>query len=422
MRNKLSRVLIANRGAIARRIIRTLHKLELGAVAVYSEVDADSLHVREADTAVLLGAAPVADSYLRAEKILAAAKEQDAQAIHPGYGFLSENADFAEACEHAGLIFVGPTPLQMRLFGLKHTARELAQKAGVPLLPGTGLVPTVNEAAVEAGRIGYPVMLKSTAGGGGIGMKVCWSESELGEAFATVERLSRSNFKESGIFLEKFVPHARHIEVQIFGDGAGRVLALGERDCSAQRRNQKVIEETPAPGLSNAQRTALFEAAVKLGELVQYRSAGTVEFVFDADTGLFYFLEVNTRLQVEHGVTEEVCGVDLVEWMVRLAGGDTSFLDRYVNRPKSHSIQVRVYAEDPAKNFQPSCGLLTEAKFPADARCETWVESGMEVTPFYDPMLAKIIVRAADRPSAIAKLKAALAKTSLAGPNTAEPS
>jgi urea carboxylase len=415
---KLSRVLIANRGAIARRIVRTLHKLELGAVAVYSEADADSLHVREADTAVLLGAAPVAESYLRVEKILAAAREHGAQAIHPGYGFLSENADFAEACEEVGLIFAGPTPEQMRLFGLKHTARDLAQKAGVPLLPGSGLVPTADDAAVEAARIGYPVMLKSTAGGGGIGMKVCWSESDLAEAFATVERLSRSNFKESGIFLEKFVPHARHIEVQIFGDGQGRVLALGERDCSTQRRNQKVIEETPAPGLNEAQRRSLFEAAVQLGKAVDYRSAGTVEFVFDADTGKFYFLEVNTRLQVEHGVTEEVCGVDLVEWMIRLAGGDTAFLDEYVSQPRGHSIQVRVYAEDPAKNFQPSCGLLTEATFPADTRCETWIEAGMEVTPFYDPMLAKIIVHATDRPSAIAKLQDALARTSLAGIET----
>ena len=287
MTPKLERVLIANRGAIARRIIRTLHRLQLGAVAVYSEADADSLHTREADASVLLGPPPVAQSYLRVDRILAAAKEQGAQAIHPGYGFLSENAEFAEACEQAGLVFVGPTPEQMRLFGLKHTARELAEKAGVPLLPGTGLVADAGAAATEAERIGYPVMLKSTAGGGGIGMKVCWNAGELEEAFATVERLSRSNFKESGIFLEKFVAHARHIEVQIFGDGHGRVLALGERDCSAQRRNQKVIEETPAPGLSEAQRAALFAAAIKLGEVAKYRSAGTVEFVFDADTGKF---------------------------------------------------------------------------------------------------------------------------------------
>ncbi len=412
-----TKVLIANRGAISRRITCTLHQMKVGAVAVYSEADADSLHVRDADEAVLLGPAPVAESYLRVEKILAAARETGAQAVHPGYGFLSENADFAEACESAGLAFVGPTPKQMRVFGLKHTARELAERASVPLLPGTGLLPTVDDAAREAARIGYPVMLKSTAGGGGIGMKVCWSESELAEAYASVERLSRSNFKESGIFLEKFVAHARHIEVQIFGDGKGRVLALGERDCSAQRRNQKVIEETPAPGLDDMQRSALFDAAVKLGTLVNYRSAGTVEFVFDADSGQFYFLEVNTRLQVEHGVTEEVRGVDLVEWMVRLAAGETQFLDEYTDAARGHSIQVRIYAEDPAKNFQPSCGLLTEVSLPI-TRCETWVERGIEVTPFYDPMLAKIIVHAPDRAAAIARMDEALAASSFAGIET----
>ena len=412
-----TKILIANRGAISRRITRTLHRMNVGAVAVYSEADADSLHVRDADEAVLLGPPPVTESYLRVDRILAAARETGAQAVHPGYGFLSENADFAESCEAAGLAFVGPTPEQMRVFGLKHTARDLAERAGVPLLPGTGLLADVNAAAVEAARIGFPVMLKSTAGGGGIGMKVCWSEADLAEAFATVERLSRSNFKESGIFLEKFVANARHIEVQIFGDGNGRVLALGERDCSAQRRNQKVIEETPAPGLSDAQRAGLFSAAVKLGGLVKYRSAGTVEFVFDSDSGQFYFLEVNTRLQVEHGVTEEVCGVDLVEWMVRLAAGETQFLDDYTDAPRGHSIQVRNYAEDPAKNFQPSCGLLTGVNLP-DTRCETWIERGTEVTPFYDPMLAKIIVHAGTRVEAMAKLGEALAASAFDGIET----
>jgi urea carboxylase len=306
----------------------------------------------------------------------------------------------------------------MRRFGLKHTARAIAAEHGVPLCPGTGLLANAGEAAEAAQRIGYPVMLKSTAGGGGIGMRVCANGAELGEAFSSVERLSQANFKDSGIFLEKFVAHARHIEVQIFGDGQGRVVALGERDCSAQRRNQKVIEETPAPGLSEAQRAGLFTAAIKLGEAVRYRSAGTVEFVFDADTGAYYFLEVNTRLQVEHGVTEEVTGVDLVEWMVRLAGGDSSFLDHYAGRPRGHSIQVRIYAEDANKNFQPSCGILTAVRLPDGARCETWVESGTEVTPFYDPMLAKIIVHAPDRATACAKLQAALGGTLLGGIET----
>ncbi len=409
------KVLIANRGVISRRITRTLNKLGVGSVAVYSEADAHSLHVVEAGEAVLLGPPAVAESYLKVDRILEAARATGAQAIHPGYGFLSENADFAEACENAGLAFIGPTPEQMRRFGLKHTAREIAEQHGVPMCPGTGLLASADEAREAAGRIGYPVMLKSTAGGGGIGMRVCWTAEELAEAFESVERLSRSNFKESGIFLEKFVANARHIEVQIFGDGKGRVLALGERDCSAQRRNQKVIEETPAPGLSEEQRAGLFAAAIQLGEAVQYRSAGTVEFVFDADTGAYYFLEVNTRLQVEHGVTEECTGVDLVEWMVRLAVGDTSFLDTYQHEPRGHSIQVRIYAEDANKNFQPSCGVLTEVSFHASARCETWVEDGTEVTPFYDPMLAKIIVHGSDRADAIVRMLAALDGTAFGG-------
>jgi urea carboxylase len=409
------KVLIANRGVISRRISRTLKKLGIGSVAVYSEADAHSLHVVEADEAVLLGPPPPAESYLQVDRILAAARQTGARAIHPGYGFLSENADFAEACENAGFAFVGPTPEQMRRFGLKHTAREIAEQLGVPMCPGTSLLANADEARAAAERIGFPVMLKSTAGGGGIGMRVCWNAGEVTDAFVSVERLSRSNFKESGIFIEKFVANARHIEVQIFGDGKGRVLALGERDCSAQRRNQKVIEETPAPGLTDEQRAGLFAAAIQLGEAVQYRSAGTVEFVFDADTGAYYFLEVNTRLQVEHGVTEECTGVDLVEWMVRLAAGDTSFLDSYQHQPRGHSIEVRIYAEDANKNFQPSCGVLTEVGFHANARCETWVEDGIEVTPFYDPMLAKIIVHGSGRADAIVRMKAALDGTAFGG-------
>jgi len=410
-----TKLLIANRGVISRRITRTLKKLGVGSVAVYSEADKHSLHVVEADEAILLGPPPVAESYLKVGKILEAAAMTGAQAIHPGYGFLSENADFAEACEKAGLAFVGPTPRQMREFGLKHTARAIAEKHGVPLCPGTGLLAGADEAVSAADRIGYPVMLKSTAGGGGIGMRVCWSSGEVREAFDSVQRLSQSNFKDNGIFVEKFVARARHIEVQIFGDGKGRVLALGERDCSAQRRNQKVIEETPAPGLTEEQRQGLFTAAIKLGAAVQYRSAGTVEFIFDADSGAYYFLEVNTRLQVEHGVTEEVTGVDLVEWMVRLAAGDDSFFDTYQDKRSGHSIQVRIYAEDANKNFQPSCGVLTEVSFHQSSRCETWVEDGTEVTPFYDPMLAKIIVHGPDRAAAISRMKAALAGTLFGG-------
>ncbi|QOT81968.1 urea carboxylase [Cupriavidus basilensis] len=409
-------VLIANRGAIACRIIRTLRALGLRSVAVYSEADVDSAHVAQADVAVCIGPAPAAQSYLDAERILAAALETGAGAIHPGYGFLSENAGFAEACEAAGIAFIGPTPAQMRAFGLKHTARALAAQHRVPLLPGSGLLPGLTAARAEALRIGYPVMLKSTAGGGGIGMRLIRSEAELAPAFEAVERLARANFKDAGLFLEKFVERARHIEVQLFGDGQGKVVTLGERDCSAQRRNQKVIEETPAPGLDAATRSALLDAAERLGRAVGYRSAGTVEFVLDADTGAFYFLEVNTRLQVEHGVTEQVTGIDLVAWMVRLARGDDFALA--APAPRGAAIQVRLYAEDPARNFQPSAGLLTDVRFPEDARVDTWIGAGSEVPPHYDPMLAKLIVTGTDRDDAVAKLQAALGTTRLAGIET----
>uniref|UniRef100_Q47JZ8 Allophanate hydrolase subunit 2 n=1 Tax=Dechloromonas aromatica (strain RCB) TaxID=159087 RepID=Q47JZ8_DECAR len=412
-----SKVLIANRGAIACRIIRTLKKLGIASVAVYSEADANSLHVTLADESVCIGPAPAAESYLKAERILEAAQQTGAQAIHPGYGFLSENPDFSDACEAAGIAFIGPTKAQMLAFGLKHTARELAEAAGVPLLPGSGLLSDVGHARGEAARIGYPVMLKSTAGGGGIGMRLIWAEDELAEAFASVDRLARANFKEAGIYLEKYVESARHIEVQVFGDGVGKVLALGERDCSVQRRNQKVIEETPAPGLNDAQRQGLAETAVRLMASVSYRSAGTVEFVMDAATGAFYFLEVNTRLQVEHGVTEEVTGVDLVAWMVLLASGDLR-LPATAPRPRGASIQVRLYAEDPNKNFQPSSGLLTEVTFPEGVRVETAVKTGSEVPPYYDPMVAKLIVHAESREAAVDKLAAALAATRVAGIET----
>ncbi|MDR3392831.1 MAG: urea carboxylase [Sulfuriferula sp.] len=410
-----AKVLIANRGAIACRIIRTLKKLGIRSVAVYSEADAHSLHVAQADEAVCIGPAPAAESYLRAEKILEVARQTGAQAIHPGYGFLSENAAFAESCAASGIVFIGPTPDQMRRFGLKHTAREIAEQNQVPLLPGSGLLADAGHAQAEAARIGYPVMLKSTAGGGGIGMRLIWSADELVEAFQSVARLASANFKDAGIYLEKYVEQARHIEVQIFGDGKGNVVALGERDCSVQRRNQKVIEETPAPGLTDAQRARLLATAVQLGKAVNYQSAGTVEFVYDAQNGEFYFLEVNTRLQVEHGVTEQVTGIDLVEWMIRQAAEDLPALDSMAIQPHGASIQVRLYAEDPGKNFQPSSGVLTEAVFPDSARVDTWVERGSNIPPFYDPMVAKIIVTAADREHAIASMQSALDATRIAG-------
>ncbi|WBT38591.1 urea carboxylase [Hyphomicrobium sp. DMF-1] len=412
------KVLIANRGAIACRIIRTLDRMGVGSVAVYSDADRHSMHVAQAGEAVAIGPAAAAQSYLKTEAILEAARATGAEAIHPGYGFLSENPDFADACAAAGITFIGPKPDQMRAFGLKHRARELALAAGVPLAPGSGLIANLDNAKAEAQRIGYPVMLKSTAGGGGIGLQLVSSAAELAPLYERVERLARNNFKDPGLFLEKYVSRGRHIEVQIFGDGRGRVIALGERDCSAQRRNQKVIEETPAPGLSDTTRAALWETARQLGQSVSYESAGTVEFLYDSDTDAFYFLEVNTRLQVEHGVTEEVHGVDLVEWMVRQAAGETLPLDQERIAPKGASIQVRLYAEDPGRDFRPSSGQLSHVSWPDDARVETWVESGAEVSPFYDPMLAKIIVKADTRAAALSRLQDALAATTIGGLET----
>lgn len=414
----LNKVLIANRGAIACRILRTLKKMGIASVAIYSEADAGARHVLEADEAWCVGPASAAESYLNAARILEIALETGAQAIHPGYGFLSENAEFAERCEQAGIVFIGPTAAQMRAFGLKHTARALAEQLGVPLLPGSGLLTDLAQATVEAAQIGYPVMLKSTAGGGGIGMQLIHDAETLPAAYASVERLAKANFKAGGLYLEKFVAAARHIEVQIVGDGQGGVVSLGERDCSLQRRNQKVIEETPAPNISDTVRTALANTARKLAQAVQYRSAGTVEFVYDCATEQFYFLEVNTRLQVEHGVTELVCNVDLVEWMLRIAAGETSFLQQYQHQPQGHAIQARIYAEDANKQFQPCCGQLTEVHFPADLRVDSWVVRGSEVTPYYDPMLAKLLVHADDREKALDALRRGLSETRLYGIET----
>jgi urea carboxylase len=411
-----SKILIANRGVIACRILRTLRRMGVKAVAVYSEADRHSPHVLMADEAVLLGPALAAQSYLVVEKVIEAALQTGAEAIHPGYGFLSENAGFAEACELAGIAFIGPTPEQMRLFGLKHTSREIAQQKGVPLLEGTGVLASLEQALHAATRIGYPVMLKSSAGGGGIGMRLCETPETLSEAYEAVKRMSAASFGNSSVFLERAVTRARHIEVQIFGDGNGRVLTLGERDCSAQRRNQKVIEETPTPNISEGVRQQLFDAARRLGEAVSYRSAGTVEFLYDAARGDFAFLEVNTRLQVEHGVTEEVTGIDLVEWMVRLAAGEG--IPQFVPEPSGHSIQARLYAEDPYKAFAPSAGRMTEVAFPDGARVESWVEPGCEVSPYYDPMLAKVIVKGATRQEAVGKLADALAATRMSGIET----
>ena len=413
-----SKVLIANRGEIAVRVSRTLRDLGVAVVAVYSEADREAPHVLEADEAYLLGEGPVDRSYLNLERLMEVIAESGAEAVHPGYGLLSENADFAERCEAAGCVWLGPSPDSMRKFGLKHTARELAVEADVPLCPGTGLVGSVEQAVSESADIGFPLMLKSTAGGGGIGMEVCRSEAELVAAFEKVVRLAKSNFGEAGVFLERFVESARHIEVQIFGDGNGKVLALGERDCSAQRRNQKVVEETPAPGLTDAMRAGLFAAAVRLGESLKYRSAGTVEFLFDKTREQFYFLEVNTRLQVEHGVTELATGVDLVDWMVRLGAGENPIAGIDKIDSKGAAMEVRVYAEDAAKHFLPSAGLITEVRYPDDVRCDGWIEPGTEVSTFYDPLLVKIQVKGETRAEALEKMTAALKETRIGGIRT----
>jgi urea carboxylase len=410
-----NKVLIANRGAIAVRIERTLRRMGIGSVAVYTKADQDSLHVDLADEAVCIGEGPAKDSYLDAELILKAAKETGAEAIHPGYGFLSENAAFARRCREAGIVFIGPEPEQMELFGLKHSAREIARKAGVPMLPGTGLLEKLDDALREAARIGYPVMLKSTAGGGGIGMRVCGDEASLVAAFEAVTRLAEANFKDGGVFLEKYIERARHVEVQIFGNRFGEVVALGERDCSIQRRNQKIVEESPAPNLPGDVRRRLHEAAVRLAAEAGYRSAGTVEFLYDPGERAFYFLEVNTRLQVEHGVTEEVLGIDLVEWMVREAADEWQGLAGRVGEPKGWSIQARVYAEDCLQDFRPSAGQIDSAVLPEDVRVETWIRDGVTVTTLYDPMLAKIIARGDTREEALDKLREALAGTRIYG-------
>ncbi len=413
-----TKVLIANRGEIACRVIRTLRKLAIQAVSVFSDADVHAMHVGLADESFRIGPAPANQSYLNAQEIIAVAKNCGAEAIHPGYGFLSENAEFAAECENAGIRFIGPTSEQILSFGLKHVARELAAKAGAPLLPGTDLLANADTALEAAQQIGFPVMVKSTAGGGGIGLQLCRSSAELREKFDKVKRLGEANFKQSGVYLERFVERARHIEVQIFGDGRGQVLAVGERDCSIQRRNQKVIEETPAPDLSDSVRKRLFDAAISLGKTVNYASAGTVEFIYDSISQTFYFLEVNTRLQVEHGVTEAVTGIDLVEWMIRLAAGELPPLETLAPSCRGHSIQVRIYAEDPNKDFQPSSGLLTEVIFPIDVRVDTWIERGTDVSPYYDPLIAKIIVHGNDRHDALSKMKQALGQTRIHGIET----
>ena len=415
-----SKILVANRGEIAARIVATIHLLGAESIAIASDLDRYTAPVLAATHAVSLGGTTAAESYLNVDAIVAAAVASGAQAVHPGYGFLSENADFAERLTAVGIAFVGPRVEHLRAFGLKHTARDLARAAGLPLLPGSGLLDDRDAALREAARIGYPVMLKSTAGGGGIGMQICADAGELVAKYESVRRLGAGNFGDGRVYLEKYVARARHIEVQIFGDGRGRVLALGERDCTLQRRHQKVVEETPAPGLSNSTRAALRDAATRLATSVAYESAGTVEFIYDATTEAFYFLEVNTRLQVEHGVTEAIYGIDLVAWMIETAAGTFALPQQADLHATGHAIEVRVYAEDPARGFRPNAGFLTDVRFPisSDVRIDTWIATGTQVTPYYDPLLAKMIVRGESRDAALAAMREALDASAIWGIET----
>ncbi|MEO7124363.1 MAG: urea carboxylase, partial [Lacisediminihabitans sp.] len=425
MSARFDTVLIANRGEIARRIIRSAHENGLRTVAVFSDADRAAPHVREADERVYIGPSPARESYLCVAAILEAAHQTRAGAIHPGYGFLSENVEFARAVELDGLAFIGPTVEQIVSFGAKHTARALAAAAGVPMLSGTGLLSDVDEAVSEASRIGLPVMVKATGGGGGIGMQACATLDEVRDAYLTVARLAEKNFGSAGVFLERLVRPARHVEVQLFGDGEGRVAVFGDRDCSLQRRNQKVIEEAPAPALPDHVRELLHSSARKLAESVGYRSAGTVEFVYDPVREQASFLEVNTRLQVEHPVTEEVYGVDLVAFMLRLArdgaqGVDDAFTGSFPVR--GHAVEARVYAEDPAKQSLPSSGLVTRALFPGQGgedldgiRVDGWIETGLVVSPHYDPMLAKVIASAPNRNEALDLLREGLEASRIDG-------
>ncbi|KAL4873030.1 hypothetical protein BDV12DRAFT_182654 [Aspergillus spectabilis] len=419
---RIRKVLVANRGEIAARIIRTLHDMKIQAIAIYSDADAHTPHVTTADIALPLVGNTVGDTYLNGRQILDLACQSEADAVIPGYGFLAENADFAAAVEAAGLVWIGPTPDQMLELGLKHRAREIAIAAGVSVVPGTkGLVSSLESALEEAEKIGYPVMVKSTAGGGGIGLYRCNDAKELCGAFDSVRRLGQANFSDDGVFIEHFIEHARHIEVQVLGDGSGRVVCAGERDCSLQRRNQKVIEESPAVFVPLKARQAMRDAAVALTASLKYRNVGTVEFIFDIDSEQPYFLEMNTRLQVEHPVTEAGTGLDLVRCMVNIAQEDfTSFFAEQCNEMaiEGAAIEVRVYAESPLQEFRPSSGKLITVEFPDDVRVDTWVKAGQELSSSYDPMLAKLIVHAQDRRSAARKMSDALSKTTITGVET----
>ncbi|MBV7538181.1 acetyl/propionyl/methylcrotonyl-CoA carboxylase subunit alpha [Duganella sp. sic0402] len=420
-----TKILIANRGEIACRVAATARRLGIKTVAVYSEADANAKHVAVCDEAVLIGPAAAKESYLRGDKIIAAAKATGAQAIHPGYGFLSENAEFADACAEAGLVFIGPPASAMRAMGSKSAAKQLMEKANVPLVPGYhGEQQDADFLNGEADRIGYPVLLKASAGGGGKGMRVVESSTQFKDALASCKREAISSFGDDKVLAEKYLQRPRHIEIQVFADTLGNCIYLFERDCSVQRRHQKVLEEAPAPGMPAERRAAMGEAAVAAARAVGYVGAGTVEFIANQD-GSFYFMEMNTRLQVEHPVTEMITGTDLVEWQLRVAAGEPLPKQQHQLAIHGHAIEARIYAENPEKGFLPSIGTLRHLGTPAavsfelgDVRIDSGVREGDAISPFYDPMIAKLIVHGADRKQALVRMAQALEQYHVVGLNT----
>ena len=419
-------VLIANRGEIACRIARTARRMGLRTIAVYSEADADAAHVRQCDEAYLIGPAPARESYLVSDRLLAIAKQSGADCIHPGYGFLSENAEFAEACADAGIVFVGPPPAAIRAMGLKDRAKALMQQAGVPVVPGYHGEQQDNAFLKrKAYEIGYPVLIKAIAGGGGKGMRLVEKHADFDAAIEAARREAASAFGDDRVLIEKYIATPRHIEIQVFADKRGNAVHLYERDCSLQRRHQKVIEEAPAPGMTEDLRARMGSAAIAAAKAVGYAGAGTVEFIADGSGGLkrdgFWFMEMNTRLQVEHPVTEAVTGFDLVEWQFRVAAGERLPVTNQAEIPlRGHAVEARLYAEDPERGFLPSTGKLVSLSFPEGEglRIDSGVEQGGEISPYYDPMIAKVIAHAETREAALDRLDAALRRTIVAGPRT----
>jgi 3-methylcrotonyl-CoA carboxylase alpha subunit len=420
-RQMFSKILIANRGEIACRVIKTARRLGIATVAVYSDADAGARHVAMADEAVHIGGSAARDSYLVVDKILDACRRTGAQAVHPGYGFLSENAGFAEACGKAGIVFIGPPPAAIRAMGSKSEAKKIMEKASVPLVPGYhGDDQSPDLLAREAERIGFPVLIKASAGGGGKGMRVVEAAAKFKDALEGAKREAKASFADDHVLIEKYLTRPRHIEIQVFADGQGNCVYLFERDCSIQRRHQKVIEEAPAPNMDPARRHAMGEAAVAAAKAIGYVGAGTVEFIANQD-GTFYFMEMNTRLQVEHPVTEAITGQDLVDWQLQVAAGGRLPLKQDELRIDGHAVEVRLYAEDPARNFLPSTGTLVHLRLPredAHVRIDTGVRQGDTVTPFYDPMIAKVIVHDRDRTSAMRRMAALMGATEVVGVTT----